>query len=147
MVGPTIERTKINVLRQTEQDSVQQVAALIDPVATRTYQISGDLARRLIYARLSIKAMLPVKTETVAVLNTYIAANRVVKPDIWPAREVPLSGQQHLTPVDVAIWDEGTDLSLFPGQVYTDPIPIRASILTGWRSTWPPIPRTANSSR
>lgn len=123
VVGPTIQRTKINVLRQTEQDTVQQVAAFIDPVATRTHQISRDLAGRLIYARLSIKAMLPVKAETIAVLNAYIAANRVLKPDIWPAREVTLSSRQHLTPVNVAIWDGGTELSLFPGQVYTDPHP------------------------
>jgi subtilisin family serine protease len=42
---------------------------------------------------------------------------------MWPAREVSLVGRRGLTPVVVGIWDGGSDTSLFPGRVFTDPHP------------------------
>jgi hypothetical protein len=56
-------------------------------------------------------------------LKSYIALHNVVKPDIWAAREVTLTKDQKLTPVLVAIWDSGIDVSLFPDQLFTDPNP------------------------
>lgn len=120
VVGETLLRQKLNTVRQTEQITIGSVAAFIEPGTAQSHQLSGETARRLIYSRLILKAMVSVRNETIAALNTYIAASRVVKPDIWDAREANLSRSQPLTPVNVAIWDEGSDLSLFPGQVYTD---------------------------
>lgn len=123
VVGQTIVRTKSNALRQSERQIIRGATAFVDPVLARTGQLSGELARELISFRLVLKVMVPVRAETIAALKTYIAANRVDKPDIWPARNVTLSSSQKLTPVNVAIWDEGSDLSLFPGQIFTDPHP------------------------
>ena len=123
VVGETLLRQKLNTVRQTEQITIGSVAAFIEPAVAQSHQLSGDLARQLIYSRFILKAMVPVRHETIDALSTYISANRVVKPDIWKAREATLSRSEGLTPVNVAIWDEGTDLSLFPGQVYADPHP------------------------
>jgi hypothetical protein len=47
----------------------------------------------------------------------------VVKPDIWEARDVTLGPPDKTTPVLVAIWDSGIDVSLYPNQLFTDPHP------------------------
>jgi len=59
----------------------------------------------------------------VALLSADVAAHNVQKSDIWAARDVVLTDADRLTPVTVAIWDSGSDLSLFPKQLYTDPHP------------------------
>ncbi|HEX8945756.1 MAG TPA: M20/M25/M40 family metallo-hydrolase [Gemmatimonadaceae bacterium] len=41
--------------------------------------------------------------------------------NIWPAREVSLEGRTDLTPVTVGIWDSGVDVSVYPGQFFTNP--------------------------
>jgi len=62
------------------------------------------------------------------VLKNYIAAHNVEKPDIWAAREVTLTSDQKLTPVVVAIWDSGIDVTLFPDQSFTDPQPTASGV-------------------
>jgi hypothetical protein len=67
--------------------------------------------------------MIAAPHKLVAVLLFALASRspaQSAKPDIWEAREVTFSADDTLTPVNVAIWDSGTDLSLFRGQVYTD---------------------------
>jgi len=99
------------------------VNASMEPAVAKTHQLSNDLAWDLIGDRVELKQVLPLKTTTVAVLTQEVAANNVQKPDIWEAREVTLTEADKLTPVNVAIWDSGSDLSLFTGRVYTDPHP------------------------
>lgn len=123
VIGETIKNSKVTAIRQTRPIIAGSVATFIEPAVARTGHLSGDLAARLIYSRVAAKVWLPVRAETIAVLKAYIAANRVEKPDIWAVREVTLLSSQRLTPVNVAIWDEGSDLSLFPGQVFDDPHP------------------------
>ena len=77
----------------------------------------------LISARNLIRSAVPLGPARAEVLKQYIALHNVVKPDIWAAREVTLSKDQKLTPVLVAIWDSGIDVSLFPDQLFTDPNP------------------------
>lgn len=92
----------------------------LDPAVKKTHSLSNDLAWGLIHDRVFLKQILPLKAQTVAVLSKEVAANSVVKPDIWTKRDVTLTRAEKLTPVRVAIWDSGSDLSLFPGRVYTD---------------------------
>jgi subtilisin family serine protease len=96
------------------------VQASLDPAVAKSHQLSNDLAWGLIRDRVILKRNLPLKAETITVLAQEVAANNVQKPDIWAAREVTLSNADQLTPVNVAIWDSGSDLSLFPGRVYMD---------------------------
>jgi Subtilase family len=100
-----------------------RVQADIEPALAKSHQLSNDLAWGLINFRLTLKDVLPLKAVTLAVLSQDVAANNVQKPDIWEAREVTLTDAGQLTPVRVAIWDSGSDLSLFPGRTYTDPNP------------------------
>jgi subtilisin family serine protease len=103
---------------------IGQVEADIGPAAASAHAIDGDMAGEMVAMRFALKVLLPVKAETLSAMNAEIAANNVVKPEIWTAREVTLTDADHLTPVTVAIWDTGSDLSLFPGRVYADPHPV-----------------------
>lgn len=102
------------------------VAQTIEPAVARDHQVSQSLAGDLIYWRMVLKDELPLRDASIRVLSQVVLANNVEKPDIWAAREVTLTGADRLTPVTVAIWDSGSDLSLFPGRIYTDPHPAPA---------------------
>ena len=73
--------------------------------------------------RFSIKRVLPLRQSTIAVLSADVAAHTQQKADIWGEREVTLTPADKLTPVNVAIWDSGSDLALFGDHVLTDPNP------------------------
>jgi hypothetical protein len=103
------------------------VKANIDPAVEKSHQIGDKLAAQLISARLALKTVIPLKLQTVAVLSADVAANSARKSDIWAAREVTLTASDKTTPVTIAIWDSGSDLSLIPGQIYTDPKPAGAA--------------------
>jgi hypothetical protein len=102
---------------------IGRIEADIGPAAASAHAIDGDMAAEMVDRRFALNVLLPVKAETLAAMNAEIAANNVVKPEIWTAREVTLTDADHPTPVNVAIWDTGSDLSLFPGRVYDDPHP------------------------
>jgi subtilisin family serine protease len=99
------------------------VQANVEPAVAKSHALSSDLAWGLIGDRLYLKDILQLKAETLAVLTREVDANNVLKPDIWAARDVTLTTADKLTPVNVAIWDSGSDLPLFPGRVYTVPHP------------------------
>jgi len=79
--------------------------------------LSSDLAPALIGARYRLVALLPLKDVGARSLEGYLTAHRVVKPDIWAARDVTLAPGKPYHPVNIAIWDSGVDLALFPGRV------------------------------
>ena len=102
---------------------VARVATELDPAASRSGALDTNQAWDLVGARLALRRSLPLAGVQGGVLQAYIAKNSIAKPDIWAAREVTLSASDSLTPVNVAIWDSGVDLALFPGQVFQDPKP------------------------
>ncbi|WP_315763875.1 S8 family serine peptidase [Sphingomonas sp. Y38-1Y] len=95
----------------------------IEPIVARDHRVSDKPAGELIWARSILRHDVPVAQPVVAALTPIIRANSAPKADIWAAREVTLTSADKTTPVVAAVWDSGTDLSLFPGQVYTDPAP------------------------
>ncbi|HEY3988482.1 MAG TPA: S8 family serine peptidase [Acidobacteriaceae bacterium] len=123
VVGNRLKEGKSSAEIVTPALVLGSVKANIEPAVEKTHQLSNDLAWGLIGARVELKQVLPLRAPTLAVLTQEVAANNVLKPDIWEAREVTLTGADKLTPVKVAIWDSGSDLSLFPGRAYTDPHP------------------------
>ncbi|SNT21947.1 Subtilase family protein [Granulicella rosea] len=123
VVGNRVKEAKSSAQLASEQLYLGSVQAGIEPAVAKTHALSSDLAWGLINLRYAIKVVLPLKDVTVAVLTRDVAANNVPKPDIWESREVTLTAADKLTPVNVAIWDSGSDLALFPGRVYTDPHP------------------------
>ena len=95
----------------------------LDPAAKESNTIDLDVAGTLIDDRTFIKVIYPVRKQALAVLNAYVAAHNVQKPDIWNAREVTLKADEKLTPVRIGIWDSGVDTSLYPHQLFVDPSP------------------------
>ncbi|HTJ21791.1 MAG TPA: S8 family serine peptidase [Gemmatimonadaceae bacterium] len=95
------------------------VQARIEPAA-RSGSISRELAQALVRLRVSADRLLPVRQVLVDELGRTLAAHAVVKPDIWAARDVSLDGHTDLAPVVVGIWDTGVDVTVFPGQLFTN---------------------------
>ncbi|MGA8109621.1 MAG: S8 family serine peptidase [Acidobacteriaceae bacterium] len=119
VVGNSIKDAKSSAEIVTPALVLGSIQASIEPAVARAHQLSNDLAWGLVGARLEIQRLLPLQKQVLAVLSQEVADNNVQKPDIWAARAVTLSEADALTPVRVAIWDSGSDLSLFPGRVYT----------------------------
>jgi subtilisin family serine protease len=100
---------------------VSSVQTQLDPVSKTSHSLDNQSAWGLIGSRDFVDYALPLKTVRAEVLHDYITQHNVTKPDIWEARELVLTPEQHLTPVAVAIWDSGIDIAQFPGQVFDDP--------------------------
>ena len=107
----------------TKAVAIGQVKTDLDPAVQKSGGLDNSEAWDLVSTRNLIRFTIPLGPARAEVLKQYIALHNVVKPDIWAAREVTLSKDQKLTPVLVAIWDSGIDVSLFPDQLFTDPNP------------------------
>jgi hypothetical protein len=86
---------------------------------------SGSLSRESIYAllntRVNLRIRLPLNAIRLNVLKAYVAAHDTQKPDIWAARSVTLSGEDHPQKVLVGIWDSGFDPAVYPVHLYSYP--------------------------
>lgn len=95
------------------------VRAEIEPAA-RDGSISRELAQRLVLMRTLLDRIAPVRAATIDEFGKVIAAHTREKPDIWAARDVTLAGRSDLTPVTIAIWDTGVDVTVFPTQLFVN---------------------------
>jgi hypothetical protein len=93
------------------------VRNVIQPTVDKTGTLSSDLAPTIINARFRLTVSLPLKDTLVSTYASYLAAHHVEKADIWAARDVSLPAGKPYAPVNVAIWDSGVDVSLFPGRI------------------------------
>ena len=98
----------------------------LDPAVAKSGGLDAPQAWALVAARNNLKSGLPLGLARTEVLREYIAGHDVAKPDIWAAREVTLTERDKLTPVNVAIWDSGVDVAVFPSQLFTDPVPSKS---------------------
>jgi len=89
---------------------------VLQPVADKSGALSSELAPGIVNARFTLDLRVPVKRELVAAYSTYLAANKVDKPDIWAARRIDLPPGRSYAPVVVAVWDSGVDSALFAKQ-------------------------------
>jgi subtilisin family serine protease len=127
VVGNRIKEGKSSAQIMSPDLVEGSIKAQIDPAVAKNHQLGDQLAFGLISARMAIKVVLPLKQETAALLTAEVAANSVRKADIWAARDVTLTAADKITPVTIAIWDSGSDISLIPNQTYTDPKPAGAA--------------------
>lgn len=125
VVGTSLKESKSGLELLSASYVEGDVESDLEPAVRRTHTLSNDLAARLIDARFALDVVLPVKAPTLEIVSAVVAQHALQKPDIWAARDVSLSAAQHLTPVRIAIWDSGTDVALFPHQLFTDPHPTR----------------------
>jgi subtilisin family serine protease len=107
----------------TKSVAVGNVRTELDPAVQKSGALDNQEAWDLIATRNALQSVIPLLPARSEVLKQYIVAHNRVKPDIWAMREVTLTKDQNLSPVLVAIWDSGIDVSLFPDQLFTDPKP------------------------
>ena len=79
-------------------------------------------AHALVRLRTSVNGRTPPTAPLIAaVISEVMTANEMVaKRDIWADREVSLDGRAGLTPILVAIWDSGVDVTLFPDRLFVN---------------------------
>jgi len=122
-VSAAIKELRLRNELATNKFLVGMADARIGPTLSQQHALSLSDAEFVIAMRATMLVMTPCSAPALAALKAYAAVNDVYKPDIWAAREMKMPPAEKLTPVNVAIWDSGIDLSLFPGQLYTDPSP------------------------
>jgi hypothetical protein len=93
----------------------------IDPAVSKSGAVDNNEAADLINARDALKVGLPVTQARGDLLHAYIQQHKAEKPDIWAARDVPLTAEEHPAQVRIGIWDSGVDVTLYPKQLSTDP--------------------------
>jgi subtilisin family serine protease len=93
----------------------------VDPAVAASGAISSDLVPTVVGLRYALEMTVPLKDQTVNVYSRLIAANKVDKPNIWLTRAYILGRDEGKKPVTVGIWDSGTDVSLFEGQLWVNP--------------------------
>ncbi len=123
VVGSLLQQTKTTYDILTPAMMAGNIAARIDPGASKSHTLSNDSASLVIQSRYIVDVVIPAAPQGSAVIGALVAQHTVVKPDIWAAREMTLHAGDGLTAVRIAIWDSGTDVTMFPHQLYTDPAP------------------------
>jgi hypothetical protein len=98
---------------------IGRVREVWQPIVDANGALSSDFAPGVVGSRLTLTAVLPLKATLVETYASYLAANKVEKPDIWAAREAVLPPNMSGRSVVVAVWDSGVETRLFPGQVLT----------------------------
>ena len=132
-VGETISREIAPLPRDVVENSIKEFKAgaetmgegrligflreVVQPTVDANGALSSEYAPALVNIRVTLTAALPLKQTLVDTYNTWLAANKVSKPDIWAARDVTLPAKPDAKPVVVAVWDSGSDTSLFGKQV------------------------------
>ena len=150
VVQDLVERSKAGWELRSRNFYLGLIESRYQEGVDKSGNVSGDVADTLISTRLMLDRVLPVKEDAVIALTDYIEANRVEKPDIWQERYVDLDPEDEAQPVTVAIWDSGTDTSLFQGRLYTNPgetMDGRDSDGNGWVDDVHGIAHTLESDR
>ena len=96
------------------------IREVVQPTVDKSGSLSSDLAPRVIGARYALVTALPLKQVMIDTYSTYLAANKVDKPDIWAARNVDLPAGKGYATVPIAVWDSGVDAALFADRTIRD---------------------------
>ena len=92
----------------------------LDPVMA-TGKVSQEVAGGLLGAAFAERDILPNRAALLGAYTRVVNEHKtVLKPDIWPGRDITLAPAAKLHPVLVGIWDSGVDLNLYKPQLWTD---------------------------
>jgi subtilisin family serine protease len=119
IVMDTLEQTKGQMQVLSRNLIVGMVEGSLDPAVEKMGSLGSDQATQLVSMGQALTLVIPVKDQVAEALTAGLAANKKEKENIWPAREVTLTGKEEGKPVILAIWDSGVDVSLFPDQLFT----------------------------
>ena len=89
----------------------------LQPIVDKAGALSSEFAPSVVSARYRLATTVPLKPVLVNVYSSYLAANKVDKPDIWAKRDMALPASGKFAPVNIAIWDSGVDTALFGDRV------------------------------
>lgn len=93
----------------------------LDPnAAAQGNKVGVGIASAVVGTHRTLSEMLPLKDRIFRVVDARVKSEATEKEDRWTARLVTLQPGQVKAPVTVAIWDGGTDPSVFPGQLWTN---------------------------
>jgi hypothetical protein len=92
----------------------------LDPIVAQKGELSGDFASQVVAMHQAYFHGLAVKDEMLAALGDVVARNKEEKTDIWAERTLDLGGRDGLSDVLVAIWDSGTDPSVYEKIMWTN---------------------------
>ncbi len=94
----------------------------LDPVIEQSKgELSNELAWALVGARVALDKILPLNPMVVEVYSEIIKSHDTAKADVWSGHLVTLAPTDKATPVVVAIWDSGVDVSLYSDRLWTNP--------------------------
>jgi hypothetical protein len=89
----------------------------LQPIVDQKHSLSSDLVGGISGARFQVSVAIPIAKQLAGVYDEYLAANQIVKPDIWMARDVSLPADAGYKPVAIGIWDSGVDAPVYPNQI------------------------------
>jgi hypothetical protein len=113
VVGTELKKQRTLFEFLTRTFMIGMANSKIQPAIDKDHAVSGKLAWEIISDRVNLQVSATCSHQAIPVLTAYIKAHDVKKPGIWAARDVTLAPDQHLTPVNVGIWDSGFDPALF----------------------------------
>ena len=94
------------------------VQAQLDPIVVSSLEVSSDLAGQILNLGYALQFALPLKQPMLKVYGEFIEGRKVVKSDIWAARDLILTEDMDPSEVVIAVWDSGIDMSLYDRQRY-----------------------------
>lgn len=101
---------------------VGSIAGSIDPIAEQSHgEVSNQIAWAIVGVRAAVDKVLPVNPMVVEVYAKAIKGHDAPAQDILSSRAVALSESDKATPVVVAIWDSGVDVSLYSKHLWVNP--------------------------
>ena len=117
VVQNEVREIKASLEIVSESLALGQIRDVLQPTVDKAGALSSDFAPALVSARYRLLTTLPLKATFVDVYAGYLAKYTVTKKDIWAARDVQLPATGAYSPVTIAIWDSGTDTTLFKNQL------------------------------
>ena len=101
---------------------VGMIQGQMDGAVEKAGHLSGDQAKTLIGMHSALVNVIPYKGEIGEVIGAMVASHKTEeKQDIWPEREVALSGEEGYSPVVVGVWDSGVDTDVFGDRNFVNP--------------------------